>query len=85
MFTVKPRTTHRTTGETFESADLIESKLVLDNYLASNWNLQWGSKEEGERIAFGNHRGAMQTGLLQIVKEEIICLRTKSHLTFKLT
>lgn len=72
MYTIKPRTTHRTTGETFESADLIESKLVLDNYRASNWNLQWGSREEGERIAFGNHRGAMQLSpdYFQVVKEE---------------
>jgi hypothetical protein len=72
MFTVKPRTTHRTTGEVFESADLLESKLVLDNYRSSNWNLQWGSKEEGERIAFGNHRGALQLSpdYFQIVKKE---------------
>ena len=72
MYTVKPRTTHLTTGESFDKADLLDSELVLNNYRASGYNLQWDSKEEALRIVFGHHRGALQLSpdYFQVVKEE---------------
>ena len=72
MYTVKPRTTHLTTSESFDKADLLDSEFVLNNYRASGYNLQWDSKEEALRIAFGHHRGALQLSpdYFQVVKEE---------------
>ena len=72
MYTVKPRTTHLTTGESFDKAGLLDSEFVLNNYRASGYNLQWDSKEEALRIVFGHHRGALQLSpdYFQVVKEE---------------